>query len=89
MFFFCNTHVILYYFSNNRTPRYDDASVGRRTPQYSDMRNLLTSPSGRSSRQSGHISSSRSPRSARSTPHTNTSPRSMSFGDATPLYDEN
>lgn len=36
-------------------------------------------------------SSGRSSRahSLRSTPHTNTSPRSMSLGDATPLYDEN
>lgn len=32
---------------------------------------------------------SKSPRSGRSTPRTNTSPRSMSLGDATPLYDEN
>lgn len=30
-----------------------------------------------------------SPRSARGTPHTNTSPRSMQTGDSTPLYDEN
>lgn len=32
---------------------------------------------------------SKSPRSVRSTPRTNTSPHSMSIGDATPLYDEN
>lgn len=31
----------------------------------------------------------KSPRSARTTPGTNTSPRSMTLGDATPLYDEN
>ncbi|XP_022911236.2 transcription elongation factor SPT6 isoform X1 [Onthophagus taurus] len=31
----------------------------------------------------------KSPRSMRSTPRTNTSPHSMSLGDATPLYDEN
>lgn len=31
----------------------------------------------------------KSPRSVRSTPRTNTSPRSMTLGDATPLYDEN
>jgi len=31
----------------------------------------------------------KSPRSVRSTPRTNTSPHSMTLGDATPLYDEN
>ncbi|XP_055297233.1 transcription elongation factor SPT6 isoform X2 [Sitodiplosis mosellana] len=33
--------------------------------------------------------SGKSPRSVRSTPRTDTSPRSMTLGDATPLYDEN
>lgn len=73
-----------------RTPRYDDhqssASSSRKTPQYDD---LLGRPSSRSSRDRDYHSSTKSPRSARSTPRTNTSPHSMMLGDATPLYDEN
>ncbi|CAG9861207.1 unnamed protein product [Phyllotreta striolata] len=60
------------------TPR----SSGHRTPRnYDNM-----SESDRSRMK--HMSS-KSPKSVRSTPRTNSSPRSMSLGDATPLYDEN
>lgn len=63
------------------TPRHDARSTphdARSTPH--DIRGTpLSHHSGRSSRA----------QSVRSTPHTNTSPRSMSLGDATPLYDEN
>lgn len=64
--------------TGQRTPRFDDL---RGTPQYDTM----------SVRSSGSRSKdlSKSPRSGRSTPRTNTSPHSMSLGDATPLYDEN
>ncbi|XP_017776397.1 PREDICTED: transcription elongation factor SPT6 isoform X2 [Nicrophorus vespilloides] len=50
-------------------------SQGQRTPRYDDERSRK--------------SVGKSPRSVRSTPRTNTSPHSMSLGDATPLYDEN
>nr|CAI5827545.1 unnamed protein product [Callosobruchus analis] len=56
------------------TPR----SVGQRTPRYDQMSDI-----DRRMKNMG-----KSPRSARSTPRTNTSPHSMSLGDATPLYDE-
>ncbi|XP_044731246.1 transcription elongation factor SPT6 isoform X2 [Chrysoperla carnea] len=58
------------------TPR---GSTGQRTPRYDDL--------NRNRKAGSH--STKSPRSGRSTPRTNTSPRSMSIGDATPLYDEN
>lgn len=58
------------------TPR----SQGQRTPRYDDMRNEMD--------RSRMKNMSKSPRSIRSTPRTNTSPHSMSLGDATPLYDE-
>lgn len=66
--------------SSSRTPRMDARSTPR-TPRH-DVRNTprTHTPSGRSSRAS---------HSVRSTPQTNTSPRSMSLGDGTPLYDEN
>ncbi|XP_037868375.1 transcription elongation factor SPT6 [Bombyx mori] len=57
------------------TPRYD----ARSTP-HSQMYTPTHTP---------HTPRSSRTHSARSTPHTNTSPRSMSLGDATPLYDEN
>lgn len=43
------------------------------------------------SKQTPIYQSGKSPRSVRSTPRTDTSPRSMTMtpGDATPLYDEN
>ncbi|XP_041979251.1 transcription elongation factor SPT6 [Aricia agestis] len=56
-----------------RTPHGTPHGTPLGTPQY-DARS-----GGRQSRAT----------SVRSTPHTNTSPRSMSLGDATPLYDEN
>ncbi|KAI4456284.1 transcription elongation factor spt6 [Holotrichia oblita] len=59
------------------TPR----STGQRTPRFDDIRNDLE--------RSRMKNTSKSPRSVRSTPRTNTSPHSMSLGDATPLYDEN
>lgn len=63
-----------------RTPRYDDHA--RKTPQYdANSRHM--------SRNSRDYHSSKSPRSVRSTPRTNTSPHSMMLGDSTPLYDEN
>lgn len=40
-------------------------------------------------KQTPQYQSGKSPRSVRSTPRTDTSPRSMTLGDATPLYDEN
>ncbi|CAG5045190.1 unnamed protein product [Parnassius apollo] len=61
----------------SRTPRHES-----RTPRH-DSRTPHGTPHGHGSGRS-----SRS-HSVRSTPHTNTSPRSMSLGDATPLYDEN
>ncbi|XP_047532967.1 transcription elongation factor SPT6 isoform X2 [Vanessa atalanta] len=57
------------------TPRHDLRS----TPRHDGRGTPHGHGSGRSSRA----------HSVRSTPHTNTSPRSMSLGDATPLYDEN
>ncbi|RVE50918.1 hypothetical protein evm_004485 [Chilo suppressalis] len=65
------------------TPRHDSRSTPRHdaTPRH-DSRSTPrhdSHHSGRSSRA----------HSLRSTPHTNTSPRSMSLGDSTPLYDEN
>ncbi|XP_034949711.1 transcription elongation factor SPT6 [Chelonus insularis] len=65
---------------SNSTPRYDDV---RKTPRgYEDA----MSRSSHRNRQSGRTPSYKSPRG---TPHTNSSPRSMSLsGDGTPLYDE-
>lgn len=48
------------------------------TPRYDDK-----------GKQTPQYQSGKSPRSVRSTPRTDTSPRSMTLGDATPLYDEN
>lgn len=48
------------------------------TPRYDDK-----------GKQTPLYQSGKSPRSVRSTPRTDTSPRSMTLGDATPLYDEN
>ncbi|XP_055909198.1 transcription elongation factor SPT6 [Eupeodes corollae] len=61
-----------------RTPRYED--YPRKTPQYAEERPMS---------RSGRSDFSKSPRSMRSTPRTNTSPHSMNLGDSTPLYDEN
>lgn len=58
------------------------------TPRYVDDGLNMESSSGRGS-QDRMGRTGKSPRSARSTPRTNTSPHSMSLGDATPLYDEN
>ncbi|XP_025986196.2 LOW QUALITY PROTEIN: transcription elongation factor SPT6 [Solenopsis invicta] len=63
------------------TPRYES----RKTPRNYDESVGRTTPSGRS-RPSTRTPSYKSPRG---TPHTNSSPRSMSLrGDGTPLYDE-
>ncbi|XP_065172067.1 transcription elongation factor SPT6 isoform X2 [Atheta coriaria] len=62
--------------SGSSTPR----SQGHRTPRFEDIRSDLE--------RTRMKNVSKSPRSARSTPRTNTSPHSMSLGDATPLYDE-
>ncbi|CAG9561741.1 unnamed protein product [Danaus chrysippus] len=70
------------------TPRHDS----RGTPRHDGRSSVHSTPhSTPHATPHGHTSSGRSSRShsARSTPHTNTSPRSMSLGDATPLYDEN
>ncbi|XP_068633718.1 transcription elongation factor SPT6 [Battus philenor] len=72
----------------SRTPRHES-----RTPHGHGHSHSHSHGHGHShshSHSHGH-SSGRSSRShsVRSTPHTNTSPRSMSLGDATPLYDEN
>ncbi|XP_077258460.1 transcription elongation factor SPT6 isoform X1 [Temnothorax americanus] len=65
------------------TPRYEES---RRTPRNYDEPVGRTTPSGRSRPSSTRTPSYRSPRG---TPHTNSSPRSMSLsGDGTPLYDE-
>ncbi|KAJ8959605.1 hypothetical protein NQ318_021791 [Aromia moschata] len=58
------------------TPR----SIGQRTPRFDEVRNDFD--------RNRMKNMSKSPRSLRSTPRTNTSPHSMSLGDATPLYDE-
>lgn len=64
----------------SRTPRdVRDARDARELREVREVRTPHAHSSGRSSRA----------HSLRSTPHTNTSPRSMSLGDATPLYDEN
>ncbi|KAL3272900.1 hypothetical protein HHI36_014360 [Cryptolaemus montrouzieri] len=62
------------------TPRSD---LGRGTP-----RSQGHSKSPRFEDLRDRRSVGKSPRSIRSTPRTNTSPHSMSLGDATPLYDE-
>ncbi|XP_012233466.2 transcription elongation factor SPT6 isoform X2 [Linepithema humile] len=65
------------------TPRYDES---RKTPRNYDESIGRTTPSGRSRPSSTRTPSYKSPRG---TPHTNSSPRSMSLsGDGTPLYDE-
>lgn len=70
------------------TPRHDGRGTphdGRGTPH--DGRG--TPHDGRGTPHSHHSGRSSRAQSVRSTPHTNTSPRSMSLGDGTPLYDEN
>lgn len=52
-------------------------------------KNRDSSATPRSERNTPRSMGQRTPRSVRSTPRTNTSPHSMSLGDATPLYDEN
>lgn len=78
------------------TPRHDSRGTPRHdsrgTPRHDARSSVHSTPhSTPHATPHGHTSSGRSSRShsARSTPHTNTSPRSMSLGDATPLYDEN
>lgn len=73
---------------SQRTPRMDARSTPRHDMRSTPRHDARSTPHG--TPHHGH-SSGRSSRaaSARSTPHTNTSPRSMSMGDATPLYDEN
>ncbi|KAK0178826.1 hypothetical protein PV327_007674 [Microctonus hyperodae] len=66
---------------SNSTPRYDET---RKTPRGYDESTGRSTPRNRQS--SGRTPSYKSPRG---TPHTNSSPRSMSLsGDGTPLYDE-
>uniref|UniRef100_A0A7G3AZW4 Transcription elongation factor SPT6 n=1 Tax=Lutzomyia longipalpis TaxID=7200 RepID=A0A7G3AZW4_LUTLO len=73
---------------SSRTPRYDEYPQQqqqqhggpRKTPQYDN---------GRPMSRSGRSDYGKSPRSSRSSPRTNTSPRSMTIGDSTPLWDEN
>lgn len=74
--------------SHHRTPRAESRSTPRHESRSTPRHESRSTPHG--TPHHGH-SSGRSSRatSARSTPHTNTSPRSMSMGDATPLYDEN
>ncbi|XP_050684543.1 transcription elongation factor SPT6 [Leptidea sinapis] len=70
---------------DDRTPRHDD-----RTPRHDDRTPRHDSRTPRhDSRTPRHDGRGSRSHSVRSTPHTNTSPRSMSLGDATPLYDEN
>lgn len=70
----------------NNTPRSDGRNtprtVNQRTPRFDDLRSDID--------RTRMKNVGKSPaRSMRSTPRTNTSPHSMSLGDATPLYDEN
>lgn len=78
--------VHLYHFrhSQQHQPQYNEDGSVSGTPAYDPS----DRPLSRSSRDSSYPLG-KSPRSARGTPHTNTSPRSMQLGDATPLYDEN
>ncbi|GBP70340.1 Transcription elongation factor SPT6 [Eumeta japonica] len=68
----------------SRTPRVD----ARSTPRHDTSARATPRHDGHSSGRSSRASHAHS-HSVRSTPQTNTSPRSMSLGDATPLYDEN
>ncbi|XP_049873145.1 transcription elongation factor SPT6 [Pectinophora gossypiella] len=84
---------------SSRTPRMDSRSTPRHESRRHESRHDRherherheSRESRHESRGTPHAHSGRSSRahSVRSTPHTNTSPRSMSLGDATPLYDEN
>ncbi|XP_050557944.1 transcription elongation factor SPT6 [Spodoptera frugiperda] len=85
---------------NNReassTPRASATPRASRTPRdvrdvrdVRDARSLGTPRTPRTPGGAGMSGRSSRAMSLRSTPHTNTSPRSMSLGDATPLYDEN
>ncbi|XP_060803163.1 transcription elongation factor SPT6 [Amyelois transitella] len=67
------------------TPRHDSRSTPRHEPR-STPHPPHPPHTPRTPHSSGRASRAHS---VRSTPHTNTSPRSMSLGDATPLYDEN
>ncbi|XP_046421769.1 transcription elongation factor SPT6 [Neodiprion fabricii] len=68
--------------SGNSTPRYEDS---RKTPRGYDDGSGRATPRNRP--PTARTPSYKSPRG---TPHTNSSPRSMSLsGDGTPLYDEN
>ncbi|XP_029038298.1 transcription elongation factor SPT6-like isoform X2 [Osmia bicornis bicornis] len=64
----------------NTTPRYDES---RKTPRNQEAPNERATPRNRT--PSARTPSYKSPRG---TPFTNSSPRSMSLGDGTPLYDE-
>jgi len=77
--------------SSGANQRFDDQ---RRTPRSGDMQGRST-PRGMAGPSPAHHGGSRAgsatPRdrgASRSTPRSNTSPRSMEMGDATPLYDE-
>lgn len=81
---------------NQLTPHYGDdmlhgsasaATSVAGTPAYDPSDRPLSRSSRESSYPLGKSPGGRS--SVRGTPHTNTSPRSMQLGDATPLYDEN
>ena len=67
-------------FSSTSTPRYEES---RRTPRNYEESVGRTTPRNRTSNRTPSY------KSPRGTPHTNSSPRSMSLsGDGTPLYDE-
>lgn len=76
---------------SQRTPRMESRSTPRHdmrlTPRHDSRSTPHSTPHG--TPHHGHSGRSSRAASIRSTPHTNTSPRSMSMGDATPLYDEN
>lgn len=76
----CIVHDYLFLGTPRSEGRNTPRSMGHRTPRYDNIANDLE--------RTRMKNVGRSPRSVRSTPRTNTSPHSMSLGDATPLYDE-
>lgn len=79
-FFLLFTFFFYSHFFSASTPRYEES---RRTPRNYEESVGRTTPRNRTSNRTPSY------KSPRGTPHTNSSPRSMSLsGDGTPLYDE-
>lgn len=71
---------LFFSFYSSSTPRYEES---RKTPRNYEESVGRTTPRNRTSNRTPSY------KSPRGTPHTNSSPRSMSLsGDGTPLYDE-